>query len=539
MAAKPLLAKSYAVSLLGLAGTVVEVESEISSNLPGFVLVGLPDASLSEAKDRVRAAIQNSGLKMPDRRVTVNLSPASVRKQGSSFDLAIAVSVMAAAKVMSAKSISGWVHLGELGLDGSVRRINGILPSLLVAKSAGLTSAIVPAANLAEAALVDGMQVIGVHHFREVARLHGVDLAGDDPEPTLELINGKVRELVTDAKSFLQLDMSDVHGQAEAVDAMTVAAAGGHHLLMVGPPGAGKTMMAERLTSILPDMNIQDALETTAVLSVSGNRNIAGDSLVMRPPFEAPHHSASVSSLVGGGLGMPRPGVISLANNGVLFLDEAPEFQKPVLEALRQPLESGEVVINRSGGTAKFPAKFQLVLAANPCPCGNAYGTGRQCRCSDQQRAKYLTKLSGPLLDRVDIRLSINAASPAQMALARENGGTQFSSIELRERVVAARKLAAKRLQDTPWSVNAQVPGAYLRKKLPLTSESLVKLETALSRGLISMRGFDRCLRLAWSNADLAGRETPNHFDVAKAIYLRGPEDLLAKQISKAGESNE
>ena len=524
---KKYLAKAYAISLMGLAGTVVEVESEISSNLPGFVLVGLPDASLSEAKDRVRAAVQNSGLKMPDRRVTVNLSPASVRKQGSSFDLAIAASVLAAAGALSAKSVSDWVHLGELGLDGSVRKVNGVLPALLVAKKAGIKNAIVPASNIAEAALVEGMHVLGVHHLREVARLHGAALEGDDPEPAVELLEGRVRELVNDSKSFMQLDIADVLGQEDAVDALTVAAAGGHHLLMVGPPGSGKTMMAERLTSLLPDMNLEAALETTAVLSIAGNRNIAGDALVLRPPFEAPHHSASVSSLIGGGLGTPRPGVISLANHGVLFLDEAPEFQKPVLEALRQPLESGEVLINRSGGTARFPAKFQLMLAANPCPCGNGFATGRNCRCSDQQRTRYLAKLSGPLLDRVDIRLNINPASPAQMAAARMSGMPQVSSAQLRDKVAVARSQAAKRYAGTPWSVNAQVPGAYLRKHFPIRTNTIGKLEESLAKGRISMRGFDRCLRLAWSNADLAGRNEPNQFDVAKAIFLRGPENLL------------
>lgn len=534
--AKQLLAKANAISLLGLAGTVVVVESEISSSLPGFILVGLPDASLSEAKDRVRAAIQNSGLKMPDRRVTVNLSPASVRKQGSSFDLAIAVSVLASAGNLNAKSVGDWVHLGELGLDGSVRRIAGILPSLLVAKNAGIKNAIVPIANLAEASLVADMRVLGVHHLREVARLHGANLVGDDPEPALENYGGQVGDQFQEAKNFMKLDVADVLGQEDAIDALTVAAAGGHHLLMVGPPGAGKTMMAERLPSLLPDMELDEALETTAVLSISGNRDIAGGSLVLRPPFEAPHHSASVSSLVGGGLGIPRPGVISLANNGVLFLDEAPEFQKPVLEALRQPLESGEVVINRSGGSARFPAKFQLVLAANPCPCGNAFGSGRQCRCSDQQRSKYLAKLSGPLLDRVDIRLNINAATPAQFALAQDEGKVQVSSAELREKVFAARLAAKRRFAETPWQVNSQVPGTYLRKHFPLPAESVSRLELALTKGRISMRGFDRCLRLAWSNADLAGRNVPSQVDVAKAIFLRGPEFLFESRMGSKDE---
>lgn len=528
-----LLAKSNSVSLLGLSGTVIEVESEISSTLPGFVLVGLPDTSLSESKDRVRAAIQNSGLKMPNRKVTVNLSPASVKKQGSAFDLSIAVSILAAAGTLNARSILGWVHLGELGLDGSVRRVNGILPSLLVAKAHGILNAVVPQANYSEAALVEGISVVGVRNFRQVAKMHGAELSGGDKDEmnvANQLVpDGPAKRSLTQ-ENFLKLDMSDVLGQEDAVEALAVAAAGGHHLLMVGPPGSGKTMMAERLPSILPDLNLDEALETTAVLSISGTRNIASDSLLLRPPFESPHHSASVSSLIGGGLGMPRPGVISLANNGVLFLDEAAEFQKPVLEALRQPLESGEVLINRSGGTAKFPAKFQLVLAANPCPCGNGFGTARQCRCSEQQKAKYLGKLSGPLLDRVDIRLSIQAVNSAKLAMARLEGKGPVSSGQLREKVVAARAAAALRLDQTPWSRNAQVPGAYLRKRLSLDAKVVQKLDESLSRGRISMRGYDRCLRLAWSNADLAGRETPNQFDVAKAIYLRGPENLLEVQ---------
>jgi magnesium chelatase family protein len=533
--ARVMLAKANAISLLGLAGTVIEVESEISSSLPGFILVGLPDASLSESKDRVRAAIQNSGMKMPNRRVTVNLSPASVRKQGSSFDLAIAVSLLAAAGTIQAKALAGWVHLGELGLDGSLRRVSGILPSLLAAKKAGLLNAVVPHANLSEANLVEGIQVIGAAHLKQVAQIHGVELGEDSitsHHPTHAGVVSSQRETFL----AMPIDMSDVVGQDEAIDALAVAAAGGHHVLMVGPPGAGKTMMAERLATLLPDLNLEAALETTAVLSIAGNRNFMPDELILRPPFEAPHHSASVSSLIGGGMGLPRPGVISLANNGVLFLDEAPEFQKPVLESLRQPLESGEVIIHRSGGAAKFPAKFQLILAANPCPCGHGYGSGRKCRCSDQVRTRYLAKLSGPLLDRVDIRLSISPATKAKLAASRSGSERSISSAELREGVMAARGRAAIRLAGTPWSTNAKVPGAYLRKHFPIPASSLERLERALIQGRLSMRGYDRCLRLAWTNSDLAGRELPTAIDVSKAMYLRGPDNFFDASAGAAIE---
>ena len=499
------LAKTKGVALFGLNGTLIDVEADISSNLPNFILVGLPDASLSEATSRVRAACTNSGLALPGRRITVNLSPAAVPKRGSSFDLAIAIAVLAAAGSLSADQAAEWLHIGELALDGSIRRVNGVLPSLLAAKALGWFRFVVPKENLAEAAVIEGIEVRAFDHLTQVASFHGSTVAPVDELPIHE---------GAPASNTPSLCYSDVLGQAEVIEAMVVAATGGHHLLMVGSPGSGKTMVAERLPSILPELSPEQAIETAAVESLSG---LPGG-ISFAPPFRAPHHNSSASSLIGGGLSVPRPGLISLAHNGVLFLDEAPEFQQPALEALRQPLESGEVFISRAAGVARFPARFQLVMAANPCPCGFAWDPGKQCKCVEPAKSRYLNRLSGPLLDRIDISLRVGSV-PKAMQKARGP-----LSADLRERVIAGRTFGAARLAKTPWSLNAQVPGSYLRRYWRLTGEAAVGLEKALERGLISMRGFDRCLRLAYTLADLEACESPTASHVARAMYLRGTE---------------
>jgi magnesium chelatase family protein len=510
------LAKSYSVSLIGLAGTMVEVEAEISSNLPAFVLVGLPDTSLLEAKDRVRAALANSGTAMPSRRVTVNLSPASVRKRGAGFDLAIAMAILAADKKIDPNSVAGCIHLGELALDGSIRAISGVLPAVLSAKQAGFGKVIVPMQNLSEASLVQSIEVLGASSLGQVAAHHGLGGA------SVRLPSIGEAAAPATSSEVLKTDLADVVGQDEAIEAITIAAAGGHHMLMVGPAGVGKTMLAERLAGLLPDLSDEQALECAAIASVLGKYD-NGVKLSYRPPFEAPHHSASMSALIGGGMGVPQPGLVSLAHRGVLFLDEVPEFQRPALDSLRQPLESGEVTVNRSSGTARFPARFQLVMAANPCPCGNWGSKARSCRCKASVRHSYSAKLSGPLLDRIDIRLRLQAPTQVQSTLARL-GATEMgrNTESVRALVEKARHRAAVRLTSSGYRLNSEIPGTMLRRRFRPSHAATLRLDRALDRGLISMRGYDRCLRLAWTCADLAGKETPDEHDLAKAFLLRG-----------------
>ena len=523
------LAKSLAVSLLGLSATLIEVEADIGGQLPNFFLVGLPDASLSEATSRVRSAITNSGLAWPARRITVNLSPASVPKQGSSFDLSIAMAVLAASgagsnAAITNASIASTLHIGELTLDGSVRPVPGILPMVKAARDLGATCVMVPHASLAEASLILGIEVVGVRSLKQAVAWHAGDKEFNQGGATIE----RAGVMPCDAK-ISQLDIADVKGQDFALHAMLVAAAGGHHVLMVGTPGAGKTMLAERLPTLLPDLSVEEALESAAVASVVGRSVFGGDGvgLDLRPKFEAPHHSASMSAIVGGGLKTPRPGAISLAHNGVLFLDEAPEFQTPVLDALRQPLESGEIRLHRSAGTAVFPARCQVILAANPCPCGKAFSVSG-CKCSAIARVRYAQKLSGPLLDRIDIRLVIQPVSALKMRLLEDADRTvPLTSKQGRMQVERARARAQTRLKTTPWFTNSQVSATYLKGELRLESSVTLELDKALNRGRISMRGYDRCLRLAWTIADLAGHDTPNTEDLAMALALRGDDAPL------------
>lgn len=504
------VARTLAVALNGVDGALVEVEADLANGLPAFTIIGLPDAALGEAKDRVRAAAANSGCDLPTRRVTVNLSPASLPKHGSAFDLAIAVAALATSVPrLSPLSIEQTVHVGELSLDGRLRPVAGVLPAVLAARRSGARAVVVPLGNEREAGLVPGIRVIGAASLRDVLIHHGAELvpipveaiAAPDPVRPPE-VGG---------------DLAEIVGHPEAVEAMQVAAAGGHHVMLLGPPGAGKTLLASRLPGLLPDLEPDAAVEVSSVRSLAGLP--LGDALVTRPPLEAPHHSATMVSLIGGGSGLLRPGAISRAAHGVLFLDEAPEFSASVLDALRQPLETGEITIHRARSVARFPARFQLVLAANPCPCGQALSPDADCACPPHARRRYLARLSGPLLDRIDLHLTVRRVGAAQMT-GGQQGGT--STLEARRRVQAARERTRARWGASGWSLNAHVPGSVLRSDVwrPSVADR-APLDRALERGALTMRGYDRVLRIAWSLVDIDGDDRPRATHIGRALHLR------------------
>lgn len=507
------MGRALAVGLLGLEGTVVEVEAQLAPGLPAFRIVGLPDAALGEARERVRAAFQSAGYRLPDRRITVNLSPASLPKNGTGFDLAIAVAVAAAGPMPGWAVARGTVHIGELGLDGRVHPVRGVLPMVACAVAAGRPRVVVSRGNALEAALVPGAQVEAVDHIADVLALYGIttDLHPEPETPAASPPAGEESEVP---------DLADVVGQKEPRFALEVAAAGGHHLLLQGPPGAGKTMLACRLPSILPDLADEDAVAVTSIHSLAGTFR-PSHGLIRRPPFEAPHHTASPASIIGGGSGIPRPGAVSKSHCGTLFLDEAPEFAPAVLQTLRQPLESGRIVLHRARATASYPARFQLVLAANPCPCGG----GRECECPAVARRRYGQRLGGPLLDRVDMHIEVERVTRARAVM----GGRGEPSAVVAARVAAARARQAARFRSLPWSLNAAAPGRWLRgPDATLDADVRRLLERSVERGALSMRGLDRVLRIGWSLADLAGADRPNLRLVGHALTLRTGGDHAA-----------
>ncbi len=503
-----MLARVLSSAVIGIDAYLVEVEVDIARGLPTFTIVGLPEASVKESKERVKSAINNSGYSFPDDRITVNLAPANIKKEGTGFDLPIALGILTAIGIVPKAITAEYLVLGELSLDGRIKPVNGSLPMALAAKNAGYNGIVVPLENGREASVVSGIDVIPVN------TLSGL----------VEFLRGTVRiaPLETDLKAIFdqdleaEVDFSEVMGQEHVKRALEVAAAGGHNLLMIGPPGSGKTMLARRLSTILPPLTFDEAIETTKIFSVLGLLN-ADQALITRRPFRSPHHTISDAGLIGGGH-IPRPGEVSLAHNGVLFLDELPEFKKNVLEVLRQPLEDLKVTIARAALSITYPSSFMLLAAMNPCPCGYLSDPKHQCSCSFQQIHRYRTRISGPLLDRIDIHVEVPAVPYRDLAALQ----SAESSAAIRERIGVARAAQTDRFKRLKPRCNAQMGSRHIKRFCCIDIDSQGLLETAIDKLGLSARAYSRILKIARSIADLAGCEDIAVEHVSEAIQYRG-----------------
>ncbi|MCR5484170.1 MAG: YifB family Mg chelatase-like AAA ATPase [Clostridiales bacterium] len=500
-----MFAKTLSTGIFGMESYMVDVESDISSGLPVFDIVGLPDKSVSESRNRVRSAIKNSGFDFPASRITVNLAPADIRKEGSVYDLPMLIAILISSRQLSC-DVEGKAFIGEISLDGSLRHVNGALPMVITAMKSGVKEIFIPKQNAAESAVVKGIDIFPAENVTEIiSHLMGIK---------------KIEAI--DHDSFIKLqepqiypDFADVKGQFEARRALEVAAAGGHNLMMIGPPGSGKSMLAKRLPSILPDMTFEESLETTKLYSIAGDLpdNV---SLITARPFRSPHHTVSPAGLSGGG-SVPKPGEISLAHNGVLFLDELPEFSRVAMEILRQPVEDGRITISRVAGTVSFPCSVMLVCAMNPCPCGYYGHPTKSCTCPKGAPAKYLSRVSGPLLDRLDIHIEVPPVDFAKLSTDEKSE----CSADIRERVNKTRKIQQKRFEGTGITCNAKMPPEMTREFCVLTPAASVLLEKAFERLGLSARAYDKILRVARTSADMDGSDKIDVPHISEAVQYR------------------